>query len=170
MDKARCERATKAHRVAEQPARHLRELQPLSSRLGYLGLIPFISLAAVAIFAPAGLRSLASEALLAYGATILSFLGGIYWGLAIASPSARSASLPLFVGVGVAPQLLGWAALLVPAQTGFVLTAAGLLALLFADRAAVKYGLAPGWFLHLRWPLSGAAAMAMLTGAFASGL
>lgn len=155
--------------MAEQRVPHLRELQPLSSRLGYFGLIPFVSLAAAAVFAPASLRSLASEALLAYGATILSFLGGIYWGLAIASSSARSAPLLLFLSVGVTPQLLGWAALLVSAQAGFVLTAAGLLALLLADRAAVKYGLAPGWFLHLRWPLSGAAAMAMFAGAFASG-
>ena len=105
-----------------------------------------------------------------YGATILSFLGGIYWGLAIASPAAPSARLLLFLGIGVTPQLLGWAALLLPGQAGFFLTAMGLLALLIADRGAVKSGMAPGWFLDLRWPLSIAAAMALLLGGFSSGL
>jgi xanthosine utilization system XapX-like protein len=156
--------------MAEHNLQQVRDLQPLSSRLGYLGLIPFVSLAAATVFAPANLRFFASEALLAYGATILSFLGGIYWGLAIASPAAPSARLLLFLGIGVTPQLLGWAALLLPGQAGFFLTAMGLLALLIADRAAVKSGMAPGWFLDLRWPLSTAAAMALLLGGFSSGL
>lgn len=156
--------------MAERYLQQVRDLQPLSSRLGYLGLIPFVLLAAAAVFAPASLRVFASEALLAYGATILSFLGGIYWGLAIASPSAPSARLLLFLGVGVTPQLLGWAALLLPGQMGLILTSIGLLALLIADRAAVKYGMAPLWFLHLRWPLSTAAAVTLLLGGFSSGL
>jgi xanthosine utilization system XapX-like protein len=156
--------------MAERYLQQGQDLQPLSSRLGYLGLIPFVSLAAAAVLAPASLRGLASDALLAYGATILSFLGGIYWGLAIASPAAPSARLLLFLGVGVTPQLLGWAALLLPGEVGFFLTATGLLALLIADRAAVKYGMAPRWFLRLRWPLSTAAAVALLVGGFSSGL
>lgn len=156
--------------MVEQQVQQERSLQPFSARLGYMGLVPFVSLAAATMFAPASLHDPASQALLAYGATILSFLGGIYWGLAIASPSARSAHLLLFLGIGVAPQLLGWTALLVSGQTGFVLTATGLLALLVADRAAVSYGLAPAWFIGLRWPLSGAAAASLLLGAFSSGL
>lgn len=156
--------------MVEQQVQQERSLQPFSARLGYMGLVPFVSLAAATMFTPPSLHDPASQALLAYGATILSFLGGIYWGLAIASPSARSAHLLLFLGIGVAPQLLGWTALLVSGQTGFVLTATGLLALLVADRAAVSYGLAPAWFIGLRWPLSGAAAASMLLGAFSSGL
>lgn len=156
--------------MAEHNLQAVRDLQPLSARLGYLGLIPFVSLAAAAVFAPVSLRGFASEALLAYGATILSFLGGIYWGLAIASPAVPSVRLLLFLGIGVTPQLLGWAALLLPGQAGFFLTAMGLLALLIADRAAVKYGMAPRWFLNLRWPLSTAAAVALLLGGFSSGL
>lgn len=156
--------------MVEQQVQQERSLQPFSARLGYMGLVPFVSLAAATMFAPASLHDPASQALLAYGATILSFLGGIYWGLAIASPSARSAHLLLFLGIGVAPQLLGWTALLVSGPTGFVLTATGLVALLVADRAAVSYGLAPAWFIGLRWPLSGAAAASLLLGAFSSGL
>ena len=71
--------------MAEQHLQQERSLQPLSSRLGYMGLAPFVSLGAATFFAPASLHDLASQALLAYGATILSFLGGIYWGLAIAN-------------------------------------------------------------------------------------
>ena len=75
--------------MAERYLQQGQDLQPLSSRLGYLGLIPFVSLAAAAVFAPTSLRGLASDALLAYGATILSFLGGIYWGWRSHRPPLR---------------------------------------------------------------------------------
>jgi hypothetical protein len=135
-------------------------------RLGLLGLLPFFALAVAAVAGPGASQAIASRALLAYGATILSFLGGIYWGLAIARPALSPREARLFLGIGVMPQLLGWVALMAPAPSGHFLTAAALLALLGADRAAVRSGIAPAWFTHLRWPLSCAAGIAMVVGAF----
>lgn len=146
-----------------------RERPPLAaSSLGYLGLIPFIALAALVFIAPEPMRASASFGLLAYGATILSFLGGIHWGLAIASPSLTPRLRALHLGLGVVPQLLGWAALLAPPALGHVLTAAGLLAILGADSIAARSGLAPAWFTQLRWPLSCAGATALIVAALRS--
>ncbi len=51
--------------------------------LGALGLIPFIVLSLAMLFGAATLLSFpTASALSAYGAVILSFLGGIRWGLA----------------------------------------------------------------------------------------
>lgn len=51
--------------------------------LGGLGITPFAGLSLAAPFASDDLKAQLSFALIAYGAIILSFLGGIHWGLAI---------------------------------------------------------------------------------------
>ena len=134
-------------------------------RLGFLGLLPFAALAVASLFGGDAVRAMANPALLAYGATILSFLGGIHWGLALARPALAAREVALMLTVGVLPQLLGFAALLVPAPLGHALCAGGLALFLVADRVAAERGLAPAWFMHLRWPLSCAAALAMVVGA-----
>lgn len=135
--------------------------------LGWFGLVPFWGLALAAWFGPAALQGFALTALLAYGATILSFLGGLSWGFALADlqkrpPNARHAWL---FGLGVLPQLLGWGALLLGGPWAFVAVAGGLLALLLIDRHLVRAGDAPAWFGQLRWQLSSLASLAMLAGA-----
>jgi hypothetical protein len=135
--------------------------------LGYAGLVPFAALAAGAVLAADPLRAWSSTALLAYGATILSFLGGLHWGLALAQP-ARVPRLGLRLGIGVAPQLLGWGALLAPPGVGHVMIAAALVAVLALDHFAAREGLGPAWLVHLRAPLSIAAAIAMAVAAGAT--
>jgi len=136
-----------------------------ASRLGLFGLVPFVGLAAAAVVSPVEYKAIAAHALLAYGATILAFLGGIFWGGVLAKPALPVGERVWFVCIGVIPQLLGWIALLVPTPLGHALTAAGLIALVALDRTAVRAGLAPVWFLSLRWKLSLAAAIAMILGA-----
>ncbi|MCZ8375531.1 MAG: DUF3429 domain-containing protein [Beijerinckiaceae bacterium] len=143
-----------------------------AERLGLAGLIPFFGLAALGWFGPAASQAPALLALLAYGATILSFLGGIVWGFAIAD-TRNEADLgrhaPLFI-LGVLPQLLGWGALLVGGRAGHLAVAAGLVAMLWLDRRIVAEGRAPGWYGALRLRLSLLAALAMLAGALQGGV
>jgi hypothetical protein len=143
-------------------------MRTIALRLGFLGLVPFAGLAAAVLGGGDDIRAVANPALLAYGATILSFLGGIHWGLALAHPALSTRDVVMLLGIGVLPQLAGWVALLLPAPFGHSLCAAGLLALLAADDKAMRAGFAPAWFLQLRLPLTCGAALAMVAGAFST--
>ena len=127
--------------------------------LGFAGLIPFAVVVAVGLLPAAPPHDLPLRALLAYGAVILSFLGGIRWGLAIATTDPADLFGPLFLSI--APALLGWIALLVPSSTGLVLLALGFAAILIAD---LWLSTAPHWYRSLRLPLSVGAIVALLMG------
>lgn len=138
----------------------------LATLLGFAGLIPFVGLAAAALtgFAPMGVDPVFT--LGAYGATILSFLGGIQWGFVL-SPG-RPAGVKygaLRLALGVAPQLIGWAALLLAPPASLIVLAVALAGHLVVDWTASRDGLAPGWFLSLRTPLSLGAAASLLAAA-----
>lgn len=92
---------------------------------------------------------------LIYSALILSFLGGIWWGVAIARlPAGEQAPL---LGLAVAPSIL--ALVLVGLSLRWPMTASTLLGLIIlatplVDRALRKRQLVPPWWLRLRVPLS----------------
>ncbi len=117
--------------------------------LGAAGLLPFV-VGALATLDGGALGRRAPGALLAYAAVILSFMGGVHWGLAM------SAARPSWLryGASVVPALLGWAALLAGGRAGFVLLAASFASLYAYDRGAVRAGEAPAWYPALRWPLT----------------
>ena len=56
----------------------------MAAWLGGLGALPFVGLAVAVVGLEGPARAVVVQALLGYGAVILSFLGGIHWGLAIA--------------------------------------------------------------------------------------
>ena len=136
---------------------------PASARfLGYSGLIPFVLLGLLAWMGPVQTRPWALQALAAYGAVIVSFLGGIHWGLGFLLERQNS----FHFAWGVLPSLLAWAALLLPAAAGLALLA-GALALCYAvDRRAYARSGVPHW-LALRLHLSSVAAVCCLVGAAA---
>jgi predicted small integral membrane protein len=125
------------------------------ARLGYAGLLP----QAACLLAQAdgsGLQWIGSALGLAYACLILSFLGGVWWGMALASPQP-----PRWIfGVAVLPSLIGLAAFLPwmigwtwPGPSLFVIGAC-LLASPAVDRAAARVvEPRPGW-LRLRIHLS----------------
>ena len=99
--------------------------------LGYGGLLPFVGLALAVWVLPPAQQAWAAFALLAYGATILSFRGAIHWGLAMRSPAGPGTGLLVW---GVLPSLLAWLALLLPVAAGLLLVAAGLVLCFAVDR------------------------------------
>ena len=112
------------------------------------GAIPFIGLViAMSVMEPPTNATMALW-LQTYAAVILSFLGGIRWGLEIARPAPSGAVL----GLSVLPALAGWAILppaiiLLPGPRWF-LAYAGLFALqLVWDLVSARV---PGWFKPLR--------------------
>jgi len=130
--------------------------------LGLAGLLPSAA-ALAAIVALPGWREAAAAAGLAYGAVIASFVGGAWWGLA--ASRAEAAALPRLLVTSVVPSLIAWPALLVPAPTGFLVLATLFATLLPIDRRLRGDGVAPGWWLRLRLPLSIGMAALHLAGA-----
>ena len=135
----------------------LRAIPAAARWLGLGGLVPFALAALVGLAADAPLRDLALRSLLAYGAVILSFLGGVRWGLAMAAPERLWGPL----SISVLPALLGWIALLLPPSTALLTLALGFAAMLAAD---MKLAAAPAWYRALRLPLTLGAVVALLLG------
>ena len=132
--------------------------------LGLAGLLPFAAAALLAWWPQAlpwqGLD--ARMALLAYGAVILSFLGGIHWGLVMRAALPASGRLLW----GVTPSLLAWLALLLPPAPGLWLLAVALLLCFVVDRALYRAAGLERW-LPLRLQLSAGAVAACVAGALA---
>ena len=134
--------------------------------LGGLGIIPFAGLSLATPFANDVLKARLSFALMAYGAVILSFLGGIHWGLAIGAVPQTDNSLRRRIALSILPSLVAWAALLAPFSIGFLVLAAAFVAMLLVDIRASRIHEAPAWYPKLRWPLSCGAVAALLVGTF----
>jgi len=92
--------------------------------------------------------------LMAYAAVIVSFLGGIHWGLGMRS----NVPSPLPYAWGVAPSLLAWFAMLLPAHAGLVIAGLSLIACYLVDRRTYPgHGLG-GW-MTLRFRLTAVASL-----------
>ena len=135
------------------------KIPPAALALGLAGLLPFAACAAAVHALPPGWQGVALQALAGYGAVILSFLGGVRWGLVIRVPAEGALLPPLLLSV--VPSLLWWAALLLPTRAGLGLLALGFIAMLVSDWRATA---APAWYRRLRLPLSAGAVLALAAG------
>ncbi|TCZ55380.1 DUF3429 domain-containing protein [Roseicella aquatilis] len=136
--------------------------------LGLAGLLPFLAGALLAWTAPEAWRGIALQALAAYGAVILSFLGAVHWGLALRAPASEAGAAAPRLWLGVLPSLLGWVALLLTPRPGLILLALGLLGTAAVETRAAARGLLPPDYLRLRWVLSLGASACLLAGVLAS--
>jgi hypothetical protein len=129
--------------------------------LGLLGLVPF---GLCALAQAADLPSLPPGRAMVlgrdYGAVILSFLGGIRWGLAI-GPYGTGRLAPELSGSVVAP-LAAWMALMLPDVPGLSLLAVCFLMQALWDVLAVESGRLPAWFGRLRMILTTGAVLSLL--------
>ncbi|MGF1628971.1 MAG: DUF3429 domain-containing protein [Kiloniellaceae bacterium] len=119
--------------------------------LGFAGLLPFAACAAGAWATGEPAYFLLVNMQMAYGAVVLSFLGAVHWGLALAQEAAGNWRR---LGPSVLPALAGWIALMIPSPLGLLLLALGFVGMFFADRAAVTANRAPAWYAALRKPLT----------------
>ena len=127
--------------------------------LGIAGLIPFWALSlGLLLKVPAFVSTQQmATALAAYGAIILSFLGGIRWGLAM---TTAGTSTDYFFAV--VPSVIGWALVLAPDPWRLAALGIALLGLGPADLRLIYAGTAPFWFGRLRIILSSGAGSAMI--------
>lgn len=139
-------------------------LPPAARLLGFAGLLPPFALVGLQFVRPDPGWSLLA---FAYAALILSFLGGIWWGVAA---GRRASGAELFV-IAVTPTLVAMA-LLIDALTRMsirwplVLLGSAIMLTLFVDRHLTRRGDVPPDWMRLRVPLSiGLGALTILTGA-----
>ncbi len=132
--------------------------------LGAGGLIPFVGLSAATHLLSAEQSLIALQALTAYGAVILSFLGGIIWGLGIAGfgEATDKPREALRLTVSVLPSLFGWLALFFPPVAGLWLLATCFLLVLSVDLLMAQRGLTPRWYPALRWRLTAIVVLSLL--------
>ncbi len=132
-------------------------------RLGYLGLVPFVFGAALIWFVRPDAQPFVTDALSAYAAVIVSFLGGIHWALGMRAAPPDTARFLW----GIVPSLVAWIAVLMPAHAGLVIHGVMLVVCYLVDRKVYPaHGLAP--WLTLRFRLSGVAALSCFIGAAGS--
>ncbi|MEX0341156.1 MAG: DUF3429 domain-containing protein [Erythrobacter sp.] len=133
---------------------------PLLPRLlGLSGLLPQLACLAVLYAGPPEWRDAALAIAFAYAALILSFLGGMWWGLASTAPAAERRQTLGWVWVAaVTPSLIALACFL-PWVLGWQWPEPSLVmlggALLVSLGVDARLGvLAPRWWMALRVPLS----------------
>jgi hypothetical protein len=128
--------------------------------LGYGGLIPFVVLtAAFLLDRHHGL--LWSDALIGYGAVILSFVGALHWAFAMTLPDLTEQQRTARFVWSVVPALLAWPALLVDATMASFLLVPGFVAHYLQDRRLVRSQSLPDWFLPLRFRLTSVACLCL---------
>lgn len=124
--------------------------------LGHAGLLPFVLGAALVWGVHDEAHPYVVDALAAYAALIVSFLGGLHWGLGMrcADPVLSRKAFSW----AVLPALLAWIGLVMPAYAGLVVLGLLLVLAYVVDRRAYpRHGLA-GW-LTLRFRLSAVASL-----------
>jgi len=125
----------------------------LAHQLGVIGLIPFVFLSAACwITHPEWVAGFV-YAQSAYGIAILSFLGGIHWGVALTSPELTSVQIKRALIWGVVPSLIACCSKLHFGLGFFVLMFGFIVAYQIDKKLYVTYQM-PGWFLVLRLRLT----------------
>lgn len=137
--------------------------------LGLAGLVPFAASALLSLYSDPETSSIALRSLAAYAAVILSFLGGVRWGVLLSDRHRFDSYGPAIVSV--VPSILAWLALLLPGLPMLALLLAGLLLQYVVDspysplKAEPRI---PEWYPHLRLLLSTGAIICVGIGLYAS--
>ena len=109
-----------------------------------------------------------SDALYAYGAIILSFIGALHWGLAMSLPELSERQRSAWFAWSVVPALIAWPALLFSPPLAAPLLVVGFIAHYLQDRRLAPQATLPGWYLPLRLRLSSVAVVCLVAGVFAT--
>lgn len=128
-------------------------------QLGYAGLLPFVGLSLGLWILPEPYHGTINAALLSYAAIILSFMGAVHWGLAIAhSDGVNTWQL----GLSVIPPLVAWFASLVSPMINYSILIMAFIGLCLFDGRMVKAGKAPAWYPRLRTPLTAVVVLSLI--------
>jgi hypothetical protein len=126
--------------------------------LGMSGLLPFISVPAYMMVNQIFMPDMAF-AQMAYGAVVLSFIGGVRWGFTLPEENPIQPNW-INLGYSVMPSLVAWGGLLLPYPWSLFIMMGGLTVAGYFDMAMFGY---PPWFKGLRFLLSFVAVLSLWT-------
>lgn len=136
---------------------------PVPLALGIGGLIPFVALSGAMALDMAlpliGNPEAARTALLIYAIAILSFLGGVRWGIALGYEDQAKAARDY--AIAVIPALVGWAAAGLDEPRDLWMLCIAFVVLGLLDYGLACRTVAPEWYGRLRLALSAVAALAL---------
>jgi hypothetical protein len=139
------------------------DLNPTALRLGYAGLLPFVLGALLVWLVREDAHPWVVMALAGYAAVIVSFLGGIHWGLAF----RHAEPPPRLLVWGIVPSLLAWLGVVMPPSAGLVVLAVMLAVCYAVDRRLYADEGVAHW-LTLRFRLSAVSSLSCFIGAAGS--
>jgi hypothetical protein len=157
------------HRICRirRAQRNLLEMPLLAILLSVLGLIPFIACGLVALGPDPIMASRMMSALIAYGAVVLSFVGGVHWGFELQSSHENPFVHRARLGLGVIPLLVAWVALLLPlvasSWVSLIMLIAAYIGAVLVEHRAAERDLVPPRYLWLRWGFTVVAIAMMIT-------
>lgn len=128
---------------------HLFLGKKLAHQLSLVGLLPFVFLSLACWVAHPGWLDVFVYAQSAYGITILSFLGGIHWGVALTSPELSELQIRRALIWGIVPSMIAWCSRINFGVGFFVLMVGFIVAYQIDKRLYLTYQM-PDWFLVLR--------------------
>ncbi|TDM05003.1 MAG: DUF3429 domain-containing protein [Ideonella sp. MAG2] len=131
-----------------------------ASRMGHAGLIPFVLLSLLVWVVWPDVQPDVTLAFSAYAATIVAFLGGVHWGLAMRAEGPG----PRAFRWAVVPPLLAWVGAIMPPHAGLVWLGAALVLCYLVDRR-LYLACGQAHWLTLRFRLSAVAALSCFLGA-----
>lgn len=127
--------------------------QRLVVRLGFIGLVPFVLLTLACWLVHPEWLGYFIKAQLAYGIVILSFLGGLHWGVTIMADGKDVEEARRALIWGVIPTLIAWCSL-INMGVGFLVQVVGFIAAYKIDKRLYESYSIPSWFIDLRLQLT----------------
>jgi len=138
----------------------------VAERLGYAGLIPFVVCCLLIVMGHGAMRQIAVQALVGYGAVILSFMGAVHWGRAMFDDAGFEEKRRTFL-FSVVPALFGWLCLILNSRVALIVLGICFAALYLYDRDRLGQRPSMTWYLRLRIRLSLVVVIVLLLAALA---
>ncbi|HEX4763731.1 MAG TPA: DUF3429 domain-containing protein [Usitatibacter sp.] len=121
------------------------------------GAVVLAAITAMLFSGQSHIRVPAIAALVTFAAVILSYLGGIEWGLALQESAGTERTRAIGLGLSTIPALAAWGILWAPSPTWQVGGALVLfVAVWCADLWLARQGLIPSWFVDMRTAVTAA--------------
>ncbi|HEY4345271.1 MAG TPA: DUF3429 domain-containing protein [Parvibaculum sp.] len=138
--------------AVKTPAIDNRQAPAALQVIGYGALVPLVAMAMVIFFTwgtPGAESALRAE--VGYGAALLSFIGGIRWGLAVATGGDYLLFRPL--GLATLAMPFAWVVFFMDPRIALAALMAGFQLLLLAERVGLPSPM-PGWYRALQLPFT----------------